>query len=66
MNQKDKKIESHSNTLDETNDEANNALIKNDSNTLINIKGLDVLEFFKDLNGKIDHSISGGMLGPDN
>ena len=62
---KGKKVESYSNTLNEANDEANNALITNDPNTLIDIKGLDVLDFFKDPDGKIDYLI-GGVLGPNN
>ena len=66
LNQKGKKVESHSNILDKANVETNNVLITNDPNTPIGIKGLDVSNFFEDLNEKIDHLIGGSVLGPDN
>ena len=43
FNKNGKKIKSHSNTLEE----ANNALDTNDSNPLISIEGLYVLDFFE-------------------
>ena len=66
LNLKGKKVESHFNTLDKANIEANNLLITDDPNTPIDIKGLDVSDFFEDPDGKIDHLIGGGVLGPDN
>ena len=66
LNQNDNKVKYHSNTLQKANVEANNALVKDDSNPPISIKGLDVSDFFEDPNGKIDHLISGGVIDPDN
>ena len=59
MEQNEKKIESHSNALDETNAKTNNAIVMDYSNTPIDIKGLDVSNFFEDPNGKIEHLIGG-------
>ena len=66
MKQKGKKVESHSNSLDEATVEINNVLITDDSNTLINIKSLEVSNFFENLDEKIDHLIGGGILNLDN
>ena len=66
MNQKGKKVESHSNTLNKANIEAKNELITDDPNTLIDINGLDVSDFFEDPNVMIDHLIGGGVLDLDN
>ena len=66
LNQNGNKVEYHSNTLEEANVKANNALVTNNSNPLISIESLDVLNFFEDPNEKIDHLISGGVIGPDN
>ena len=53
LKQKGKKVESHSNTLDEASAEANNALVTNDSNPPISIEGIDVSNFIKDLMEKL-------------
>ena len=67
LKQNDKKFESHSNTLVEANAKVNNALVMNDSNNLIDIKGLDVSYFFEDfLDKKIDHLIGNGVIGRNN
>ena len=66
MKQNGKKFESHSNTLGETNVEANNALVTDDSNNLVNIKDLDVSDFFEDPDGKIDYLIGCDVFGSDN
>ena len=52
--------------MDKANVDANNALIMDDSNTLIDIKGLDFSIFFENPDGKIDHLIGGRVLGLDN
>ena len=58
-----KQVKYHNNTLEEANAEANNVLVTDDSNPPISIEGLDVSNFFEDPNGKIDHLISGGVIG---
>ena len=65
LNQNGKKVEFHSNTLDKANAKANNALIMDDPNTSIDIKGLDVSDIFEDFDEKIDHLI-GGVPAFDN
>ena len=65
LKQKGKKVESHSNTLDEENVEANNAMATNNSNHSISIKGLDVSDFFENSSGDIGHLISGGVINSD-
>ena len=41
-------------------------MITNDPNVQIDIKALDVLNFFENPNGKIDYLIDGDVLGLDN
>ena len=66
MKDKGKKVETHSIALGEVDVKANNAMIMDNLNPSIDIKGLDVSDFFQDLDEKIDHFIGGGVLGPDN
>ena len=62
LDKKGKKIESHTIALEEDTTDANNALVVHNENPSIDIKNLDVLDFFKDPNGKIGHLI-GGVIG---
>ena len=47
IERKNKKVESYSNTLDKTNAKANNALITDELNPPIDIKVLDISDFFE-------------------
>ena len=57
LDKKGKKIESHATTLEEDTTDVQNA------NPPIDIKNLDVSDFFKDPNGEIGHLIGGGVIG---
>ena len=60
-----KKIESHATTLEEDTTNAHNALVVYNANPQIDIKNLDISDFFKDPNGEIVHLIGGGVIGPE-
>ena len=62
LDKKGKQVESYAVVLEETGVEANNALVMYNSTPPIDIKNLDVSEFFQDPNGKIRHLIGGGLL----
>ena len=57
MDKKKKKIESHATILEEDTIDVQNA------NPPIDIKNLDVSDFFEDPNGEIGHLIGGGVIG---
>ena len=59
LDKKGKKIESHATTLEEDTTDIQNA------NPLIDIKNLDVSDFFEDPNGEIRHMIGGGVISPE-
>ena len=65
LKQNGKKVESHSNTIDEENVEENNAMATDNSNSLISIKGLHVSDFFEDPSGDIGYFITGGVISSD-
>ena len=47
-------------------EKANNAFVMYNSSAPINIKGLEVLDFFKDPDRKIDHFGGGGVISHNN
>ena len=56
LDKKGKQIEFHTAVLEENTTKATLS---------IDIKNLDVLEFFKDRKGEIGHLIGGGVIGPE-
>ena len=66
LEQNAKKFESHPNALEEANAETNNALVIYNSSAPINTKGLEVFDFFENLDGKICHLGGGVVIGPNN
>ena len=65
LDKKGKKIESHTSALEETSAKTNNALVVYNANLSIDIKNLNVSDFFEDPNGEIGHLISSGVIGPE-
>ena len=63
MDKKGKQIESHVAILKENSQEANNAQVVYNATPSIDIKNLDVSNFFEDPNGEIGHLIDGGVVG---
>ena len=61
-----KKVELCSTVFDKVDVKANDAMITDNLNAPIGIKGLDVSDFIKGHNEKIDHLIGGGVLDPAN
>ena len=64
MDKKEKQIESHAIVLKENSPKVNNALVVYNEIHPIDIKNLNVSDFFKDPNGEIEHLISGRVIGP--
>ena len=65
VGQRKKKIESHSSALEEDVTNVNNALVVYNKDPQIDIKSLEVSNFFEDPNGEIGHLIGGGVIGPE-
>ena len=63
VGQRKKKIESHATTLEEDVTNVNNALVVYNEDPQIDIKSLEVSDFFEDPNGEIGHLIGGGVIG---
>ena len=61
LDNKGKQIESHAAILKKNSLKANNALVVYNATPPIDIKNLDVLEFFEDPNGETENLIGGGV-----
>ena len=64
LDKKGKQIESHTTILEENSPEANNALVVYNATFSIDIKNLNVSNFFEDPNNEIGHLIGGVVIGP--
>ena len=66
LDKKGKQIESHTTAiLEENSIAANNALVVYNATPPIDIKNLNVLDFFEDPNDEIRHLIGGGVIGQE-
>ena len=63
LDKKEKQIESHMTTFKENSINANNAIVVYNATPPIDIKNLDVSNFFEDPNGETENLISGGVIG---
>ena len=65
LDKKGKKIEFYATTLKEDTTDANNVLVVYNANPPIDIKNLDISNFFENPNGEIGHLIGGRVIGPE-
>ena len=63
LDKKRNQIESHAAVLEKNSPKANNALVMYNATPPIDIKNLDVSNFFEDPNGETGNLIGGGVIG---